>query len=500
MKNTFILSGIFLLLIINFSCHRNRLKTNQKELVKEILFQEKEKMVTEKAEQEMEFADTLNLPPQGSHFKENRSVDTSSPPIIINIAGNLNNIKEIKLSNIASEIRYIRLEPVPDSSFSRAMKFKYYLFLNHIIATNPCGILLYSEGGKYLKTIVKNKTTGISVSSERMLVSGVNTFIGGGTSIWGTDNSILYAYRNNINGQEYIMKYDLSKQQIGLPKQYDPENQDQIIGQGEVIVDINPKKNKSVWKYKISPELVISGMRPEYIYQSVGTFFLDKNTYAKELETTDKIVVFNNKGDTIATFNGFEEGNSMRLENGGKQLLWNNLNDTVFQVFGSNRIIPICVLNLGQYKASLEQVREIGYDLTGKIIPGSWVQNGEFIFLIFWKDAYDSPNSRKKNKVKIYHALFSKADNQLFIVKGDPLDYSPEILENNLDGGLPVWPLSYMIGNSGEVLVSLKGKDLKDRVKSKEFKYSEAPESKKKELEELAGSVSESEDILMIIK
>ena len=335
----------------------------------------------------MEFADTLNLPPQGSHFKENRSVDTSSPPIIINIAGNLNNIKEIKLSNIASEIRYIRLEPVPDSSFSRVMKFKYYLFLNHIIATNPSWILLYSKEGKYLNTIVKNKTTGISVSSERMLVSGVNTFIGGGTSIWGTDNSILYAYRNNINGQEYIMKYDLSKQQIGLPKQYDPENPDQIIGQGEVIIDINPKKNKPVWKYKISPELVLSGMRPEYIYQSVGTFFLDKNTYAKELETTDKIVVFNNKGDTIATFNGFEEGNSKRLENGGKQLLWNNLNDTVFQVFGSNRIIPICVLNLEQYKASLEQVREIGYDLTGKIIPGSWVQNGEFIFLIFWKDA-----------------------------------------------------------------------------------------------------------------
>ena len=113
---------------------------------------------------------------------------------------------------------------------------------------------------------------------------------------------------------------------------------------------------------------------------------------------------------------------------------------------------------------------------------------------------YDSPNSRKKNKVKIYHALFSKADNQLFIVKGDPLNYSSEILENNLDGGLPVWPLSYMIGNRGEVLVSLKGKDLKDRIKSKEFKHSVAPESKKKELEELAVSVSESEDILMIIK
>jgi hypothetical protein len=86
------------------------------------------------------------------------------------------------------------------------------------------------------------------------------------------------------------------------------------------------------------------------------------------------------------------------------------------------------------------------------------------------------------------------------VIKGDPYDYSPEILENNIDGGLSVWPSSYMIGNNGEMLISLKGKELKDRVKSEQFRVSKAPDAKKKELENLAGIVSNNEDILMIVK
>ena len=91
-------------------------------------------------------------------------------------------------------------------------------------------------------------------------------------------------------------------------------------------------------------------------------------------------------------------------------------------------------------------------------------------------------------------------ENKLYIVKGDPFNYTPEILENNLDGGLPVWPLSYMIGNNNEILDLLKREGAKSRVTSEQFKFSGAPETKKKELEKLAGSVTNDADILMIIK
>jgi hypothetical protein len=124
----------------------------------------------------------------------------------------------------------------------------------------------------------------------------------------------------------------------------------------------------------------------------------------------------------------------------------------------------------------------------------------KYIFLTFTKDGYDCPNSRKYKTVKIYYALFSKKDQLLTVINGDPFNYSPDILENNLDGGVPVWLSTDMIGKNGEISVSLKGKDLKERVRTEFFKRSPAPEAKKEELKKLAGLVSDNEDILMIIK
>jgi hypothetical protein len=494
---------LLLLVFLGFpisSCHHNRLKTNEKELAKEILIQEKKNDETERALREKELADTLNRPAKGIQFKEDRSSDPSHPPLVIDIAGNLDNVREFKLSDVASEIRYVRMETVPDSTFPRLMKFKYYLLSDYIVATNPDGIVLYTKDGKYLNTIVRNRITGIVVDADWMRVLGTNTFIGGGTSVWFEGDKFYYTYRNSISGQEYVMEYDLTKTLTEPAKQYEPENPDKILGLGEIALNMNPSGRKPEWKYKLSPELVSWGMSADYIYQSVGTFFLDKGTFAKSMGRSDKIAVINSNGDTLTAFSGFEEGNSLRFENEGKQFLWNGLNDTVFQIVGANRLLPVMVLKLGQNKPSLEQVRKMGSDLTGKIIPRQLAENRNFIFLVFSKDAYDSPNNRKYKKVKIYHAIYSKSDKKLYIIKGDPLDYSPEILENNLDGGLPVWPYSYMIGNNGEILISLKGKELKDRVNSEMFRRSGAPEIKKRELEKLAGVVSDNEDILMIVK
>jgi hypothetical protein len=491
------------LLVILFllpSCHRNRLKINEKELINQLNLDEREQKTADSIARTLVSGNKEGRLTGGILYKENRKVDPSHPPVEIDIAGNLNNLKEIKLSDVASEIKYIRMEKIPASTFSTVMKFRYYLMSDYIVATNPSGIILYSKDGIFKSIIVKNITTGIDVDSNWMRVLGTNTFIGGGTSIWNNGDDLYYTYRNSISNQEYIMKCDLSKIQLGVSKKYEPEKPEQIIGLGDIAIDMNPTKKKAKWKYKISPELVSWRMSSDYIYQSVGTFFLDRYTFAKEITRTDKIVVINNKGDSLTTFSGFEEGNTLRFESSGKNYLWNTLNDTVFQIAENNRILPVYVLKLCPFKASLKQVRQIGGDLTGKIIPGQWAENHNYIFLGIAKDAFDSPNNRKNKKVKIYYALFSKLNHQLFILKGDPFNYSPEILENNIDGGMPVWPLSYMIGNNGEILISLKGRELKDRTKSEQFKNSAAPELKKNELKQLAASVSDNEDILMIVK
>ncbi|MCX6271137.1 MAG: DUF4933 domain-containing protein, partial [Bacteroidetes bacterium] len=178
----------------------------------------------------------------------------------------------------------------------------------------------------------------------------------------------------------------------------------------------------------------------------------------------------------------------------------NAFNDTVFQVLPPNRLLPVYVLNLGRYKLSKMEGMDPDFDLNGKIIPESWAETKNYIFLNFTRDSYDCNNTRKSKQLKLYHALYSKNNGKLWVVRGDPQQYSREILVNDLDGGMPVWPSSYMIGKNGEIMISLKGKDLKERVRSEEFNRSGAPMAKKNELKKLAQLVSDDEDILMIVE
>jgi hypothetical protein len=224
------------------------------------------------------------------------------------------------------------------------------------------------------------------------------------------------------------------------------------------------------------------------------------------------MVILNNRGDTLSEFTRLERLNNytkslMRGTDDGTQYIQNGslcfrpaFNDTVFKVIPPERLYPVYVLNLGEYKVTKQQGVDPDYKLAGKIIPEDWAETENYIFLSFTKDDYDCPNTRKNKTVKIYHAVYSKLNHLLTIIKGDPFNYSPEILENNIDSGVPVWPLSYMISKNGEIMFPIKGSELKERIKSNEFKLSRAPSEKKEELEKLAVSVSDNEDILMIIK
>ena len=507
MRNTFIISMIFLLLVLYASCHRNRLRTNEKDLAKEILLQEKNE--AEKTIREEQLSDSLNWHSNGFRFKEDRSVDTKQVPVIIDIAGSLNNISEIKLSDVASTISYVRIEPVPDSTILKDLKFKYYIMDNYIVALNLYGIHLYSKSGKYLRSIVKNEMSGVMVDGDRIIFWNDYYLKGGGFSVQVAGNYLFYYYSNNITGQKYIMKYNCSSIQLKPEYRFDPENPDQISGLGEVAIDLNhgntvprpPRKHQGMF-----------GGSPEAFFYDESATILNPDSYALPLHGDTMMVILNNRGDTLSEFTRLERLNNytkslMRGTDDGTQYIQNRslcfrpaFNDTVFRISPPNRMIPVYVLELGEYKVSRQEGVDPGFDLTGRIIPEDWAETENYIFLTFTKDDYDCPDTRKNKTVKIYRAIYSKLNHLLTIIKGDPLNYSPEILENNIDGGVPVWPLSYMISKGGEMMIPLKGSELKERIKSNEFKLSRAPLEKKEELEKLAVSVADNEDILMIIK
>jgi hypothetical protein len=510
MKPTLTLLLFFLLILLILSCHHNRLKTNEKELAKDIIIQEKEIDSAVKTANEKKPADTLNRHQVGLRLKEIRSVDHAHPPLEIDITGSVNNVKDINLADVATDITYIRMEPIPDSTLRKDLKFKYYLMDNYIVAVNLYGIHLFTKDGRYLRTVVKNKFTGVEVFPGEIRIWDNYTMKGGEVSVWASGNNLFYTYNNNIIGQKYIMEYDYSSSPLTPDYKFDPEKPDQISGLGKIAIDLNHGKTEPPKPIK-HPGL--SGGSPEGFFLSKSIFKLDQNSYAIPTRRDDNMmIILNNQGDTLSTFTKIEKLKNYtdpmqrgtdygaQYEHKGKLYFRSEFNDTVFEVIPPNKLLPVYVLKLGTYKASMQEGVDPDFNLSGKIIPGQWAETNEFIFMTYTKDDYDCKNTRKKKTVKIYHAIYSKLNHQLSVINGDPYDYSPEILKNNFDGGIPVWPSSYMIGNNGEILISLKGKELKDRVKTEQFKESKAPEAKKKELEKLAGVVSESDNILMIIK
>lgn len=514
MKN---LSILLLLLSVGLSagsCNRNRLKTNENELTKELVMQENKNLEAARIAMEKELADTLNKRPAGARYKEDRSVDPFNPPIEIDIAANLNNMKDYKLSDIFSELRYVRIEQPPDSVFNRDRKMDYYLTDDYIIAANTYGILQYDKNGKYLKTIVKNELTisGFMITS----FIGASYMAGGGTAynnIKSIGNKLYYSYVNNITFQEYQMEYDCSEIEINQPLSYNPEFPSNIIGKGEIIADYNtgggdPQSSQII-------RMTRPGEGNGYVKKSFKTKWIDNNTFTKKLNGDYMFAIINSQGDTLSKFvrneklinytksvqRGTDDGAQYEIK--GRQYYRPQFNDTVFQVIPPNRLVPVYVLNLGGYKVTRQQGVDPGFDLKGKIIPEEWIETEKYILLTFTRDEYDCPNTRMKKTVKIYLGVYSKLSGEFSVISGDPFDYSPEILKNDYDGGLPVWPYmsdNYIIGQNGEVTISLKGRELKERVTSEHFKKSDAPQIRKAEFEKLAESVSDNEDILMIVK
>ncbi len=510
------LLAIFMILVYLLapSCHRNRLKTSEKELTNEILLQEEENEANNGEENKKHLAGGSGNSNGGIRYKEDRSVDLTSPPVVIDIAGSLQNVREVKLSDIASEITYIRIQPPADSAFRKEIKFTFHLTDDYIIASNLFGIIHYDREGRFVNTVVKNQFTGIEIEPDKIIGYSEFTFTGAyNTSVKSSGNTLYYNYFNNIAGQEYLMKYDCSANQIGQTIRYDPEDPSKIIGQGVPVVDLNQGNSESAPKQRISGGMWSTrSLNPGFLSRSYYMEWIDNEHYSKILDNGNMLGIFNNSGDTISAFTQHEKlvnyskslqrgtDGGTHYEHNGKTYFRNAFNDTIFQVIPPNRLKPVFVLNLGKYKVTRQHGVDPGYDLTGKIIPREMTETYKYIFLTFTKDGYDCPNSRKNKAVKIYYALFSKKDHQLTVIKGDPFNYSPDIMENNLDGGVPVWPSTEMIGKNGEILISLKGKDLKERLRSGFFNRTSAPEVKKLELKKLADLVSDNEDILMLIK
>ena len=181
MKKSTIVFGTLLLFISIISCRNNRLKTNEKELAKEILIVEKENAEAERIAREKE-SETIKSFQGSLRKKEIRSADPLNPPIRIDIPGTQNNIRKFKLSDIASSVRYVKLQTPPDTLLLYD-HFFYRPDLESIIRSDGeqiifqglFGLTRFNMQGEYQETIWKNET-GIRFIGKGVMFGGKDFF------------------------------------------------------------------------------------------------------------------------------------------------------------------------------------------------------------------------------------------------------------------------------------------------------------------------------------
>ena len=487
---------ILLLLTVLLSCHHNRLKTNEKELGKEILLQEKTKKDTEKTENEKESSETKTNSTGSFRSKEIRSVDEKRPPVKIDIMGTVNNNRKLKLSDVASSIRYVKLQTPPDTSLLYD-NFYYRPDLNskvisdgeQIIFQGLFGLTRFNMQGEYEETIWKNKT-GINIFGQGVMFGedflGVLPFIPASLAA----GNLYYNFQDGPDKRGQVIRYKLrTDKNISVPPQTE------LPGPGLILGDTVFDSNKS-WLEGFTQ---IYGTGPETWARVNNEWNAGKSGAL--------LVTYNNKGDTLCQFTDYERivNFSFPLTRTAIELAtysFNGLltikqeyNDTVFRLIPPETLLPVFVLDFGKYKFNFMDGLNADFDLSNKYMLNSLHETNDYLFIRYTQN-YDCPNTRKKNAVKFYNALFNKKEGKLYHQPGSTL--LPEGLENDIDGGMSFWP--EFITPQGEMMMLVSGRVFKDYVNSEDFRKSTISKEKKQKQISIASGLRPTDMVVVIVK
>lgn len=475
------ISNLFLLgiaLVIFSSCQHNRLKANEKELAKEIKAREKEKNEAERIALEEQKKDTLANLPAGFRFKEDRSVDPAYPPVVIDFSKEIS-IKDIRLSYLASAVKYMALSVPGDSVY-----FLWGASLNftakNIIINNNLGIQSFDKEGRFIETIAKSFIDVPLNIDPKKPFSGFfskETFRG----VWQNHvrtagDMVLYKYSDYPEGKVNLLKFSLSGKSPNILVPQDSETGAPLTyAKGEVIAT--------------GKEAIRSGTPG---LSSTGIFPIAENCYAGmpgSVEAFNKgnplLVLFNMKGDTLCTFTQFDRLESPitssvvrtystpRWQSGQLTSIKFAFNDTVFRIIPPNRLLPAFVFKLGDSKVTVDEWLHVNTSLDGKILIGSILENKRFMFIEYrhYFAGNDKPAYEK--------ALFDKSRNELIRLESNDetnnktFNYWINSFENDLDGGPDFWP-DYTTPE-GNLAKLLRTQDLKEYIQNTDFTLSTDP-------------------------
>ena len=399
------------------------------------------------------FPDTGYMPPSGAKYKEIRSVNKSKPPVIIDIVGNLENKKLIKISDFASSIRYIFLQQPPDLKFTKIYGIASddkYIFVNALE-----GLFCFSTDGVYLYTICVNQIEFINGFSR--ITDGVlnNVDLLNGTLIFRT-----YNWPSIETGVTDIRLNVFDIKELEAKMLFDVKNSE--------LKNLNPQPK---YQRQMDPKKDAGGSSRYLLMDDLSLLISNSLTH---------VAVY---GDTLCKFNDYDiftlphgansyvHVSSSIYRINGNIMLQKAHNDTVFRVISPNRLEAAYVMRWDKYKPDINQ-HVAGSALEGKFVLGSWIETLRFIF-IHYTEGRDYPSRRREGKVKDHWAIYDKTAKTLthhITSSGQSTNPTPipPMFENNIEPiGMPFYPQG--INHKDEMYMSFSKEQLKNYIASGKF-------------------------------
>jgi hypothetical protein len=218
-------------------------------------------------------------------------------------------------------------------------------------------------------------------------------------------------------------------------------------------------------------------------------------------------VTYSDKGDTICQFTDFDRiknfsSNVYRTPTDlasyyykGQLTIKQEYNDTIFRLISPDRLLPVYLIDFGNFKVSCNDGLNPHIDLSNKFLLYSLYESDDFLFVRYTQNN-SSVNNIKKNAVKFYNAIFNKKEGKLIHLP--EFSNTPRGLINDLDGGMPFWP-DYVTPQD-EMIKLVSGKILKDYISSPSFKISDISDEKRQKQISMVAGLRNTDMVIIIVK
>ena len=358
-------------------------------------------------------------------------------PAIIDIAGNLENKREFRLSDFGSSVRYICLQPPQGVRFSGAgsvLSNDELLFVN-----TREGLFMYSIDGEYLHTFILNEWGGAGIPAP-----------GGGVSF-----HQVYGVLGNVDLLNGTLFY----------RTFQSPSRDEEAIQLNIFDVENLSENPNLqlfFQRELNPDRYMRG-GTRYLLIDNESFLATNPLRINPFFTAISI----QSGDTLFTINNYHQPTitagaiptvfSRFYRINGNLMLQIAHSDTVFALIPPNRVEPAFIMEWGEFRSDMNR-RANGLPQNDRFLLQNWIETQYHIFIEYTKgDGRDAPRHRaifdKEAKTLTHHTIPTM------------------MFENDIDPiGMPFFPQG--VNHRGEMYMVFSKAQVREQIATGKFNNS----------------------------